>query len=60
MDAAKDILALRNTVLAAVTNADTWLYTPFQALRSTKDAANLRQRKGETVHNFHDRCKQTF
>ena len=33
MDAAKDILALRNAVLAAVTNADTWLYTPFQALR---------------------------
>ena len=60
MDAAKDILALRNAVLAVVTNADTRLYTPFQALRSTKDVANLRQRKGERVHAFHDRCEQTF
>ena len=60
MDASKDILALRNAVLAAVTNADTRLYTTFQALRSTKDVANLWQRKGETVHAFHDRCEQTF
>ena len=38
----KDILALRIAVLAAITNADTRLYTPFQALRSTRDIANLR------------------
>ena len=42
MDTAKDILALRNAVLAAVTNADTRLYTPFQTLRSTKDITNPR------------------
>ena len=60
MDSAKDILALRNAVLAAVTNVDTRLYTPFQALRSTRDVASLRQRKGKTVHVFHDRCEQTF
>ena len=60
MDTDKDILTLRNAVLAAVTNADTRLYTPFQLLQSTKDAVNLRQRKSELVHAFHDRCKMTF
>ena len=60
MDAAKDILALRSAVLAAVTNADARLYTPFRALLSTKDVANLRQRKGEAVHAFHNRSEQTF
>ena len=60
MDAAKDVIALRNAVIAAVTNADTRLYTPLQACRSMKDVLCLRQRKGETVHAYYDRCEQTF
>ena len=60
IDTAKDIIALRNAVLAAVANPDIGLYTPFQLLRSTKDVVDLRQRKGKTVHAFHDCCAQTF
>ena len=61
MDSTKDILALRNAVLAPATNDDTRLYTPFQSYRSVKDVANLHhQRKNETVHTYSDRCKQTF
>ena len=55
-----DLVALRAAAAAAVSNTDTRLYAPVQAVRSAQSTFTMRRRRGESVRDYFQRCVQAF
>ena len=56
----KDVPALRNTAMQAVSNTNKRLYTSLHVTQSTKTTFSLNQQNIESAHTFYERCITAF